>query len=264
MLTRRIPIFTLSLVLLGIAGVATWRFGLDRRPDTVVQPLPVHAAALEPAAAYTVEKRFIGQVEARRASDVGFELSGRLASVRVEEGAAVAEGDVLAQLDTARLMAGRAEADASRKGVAADLELARATLERFEDALQFEGVSEQELDEARQRVQTLRAQLALADARIASINVDIAKSRLVAPYAARVSRRYFDEGQVVTAGQPVISLVEAAAPEVRVGVPGPALLDFVAGADQTSAAVALRPGWRYGRSGFAGKNSPPCDAPPAS
>lgn len=226
MLNRHSPLIGLTLVVVGIGVVASLRFSAGASHELASQPLPVRAAALEAGGSYLVEKRFVGQVEARRSSDVGFELSGRLAAVRVEEGDTVAAGDVLAELDIARLAAARLEAEASRNGVAADLALARATLGRFVDALQFDGVSAQELDEARQRVQTLEAQVALAEARINSIDVDIDKSRLTAPYAARVSRRSFDEGQVVTAGQPVISIVEAAPPEVRVGVTGPALVDL--------------------------------------
>ncbi|UCG72381.1 MAG: efflux RND transporter periplasmic adaptor subunit [Chromatiales bacterium] len=221
----------------GIGIVAALRISSGAGEEIAGQPLPVRAAALEANGSFQVEKRFIGQVEARRSSDVGFELSGRLAAVSVEEGDTVAAGDLLAQLDTARLAAARLEAEASRNGVTADLALARATLRRFEDALQFEGVSAQELDEARQRVQTLEAQVALAEARINSIDVDIRKSRLTAPYAAQVSRRSFDEGQVVTAGQPVISLVETAAPEVRAGVTGPLLAELQAD-DEVTVQVA--------------------------
>jgi len=239
MLNRHSPVIALTLVVLGIGVVATLRFSAGATDQVTSQPLPVRAAALEASTSYVVNKRFIGRVEARRSSEVGFELSGRLAAVRVEEGDTVAAGEVLAELDTARLAAARLEAEASRNGVAADLALARATLARFVEAVEFEGVSAQELDEARQRVQTLASQVALADARINSIDVDIDKSRLTAPYAARVSRRRFDEGQVVTAGQPVISIVEAAAPEVRVGATGPVLVDL-----QPDDAVTIKAGGR--------------------
>lgn len=233
MLGKYSPVITLGLVLVAVAVVATLRTGASAGDEPGVVAMPVQAAVLEAGQDYLVEKRFIGQVEARRASDVGFELNGRLAAVHVDEGDSVGAGDLLAELDTARLRAARAEATASRNGVAADLELARATLARFADAVEFEGVSAQELDEARQRVQTLQAQVALADARINTIDVDIRKSRLAAPYDAHVSRRSFDEGQVVTAGLPVISLVESAKPEVRVGVTGPALANLEAEGEVT-------------------------------
>jgi multidrug resistance efflux pump len=42
---------------------------------------------------------------------------------------------------------------------------------------------------------------------------------LVAPFAGTVSRRQLDEGVVVSSGQALITLVEAAPQEVRVGLP---------------------------------------------
>ncbi|MEJ2516101.1 MAG: efflux RND transporter periplasmic adaptor subunit, partial [Gammaproteobacteria bacterium] len=150
----------------------------------------------------------------------GFELAGTVAEVFVEEGDRVDGGDRLARLDDARLQARLGELEAGLAQARADLELARATLVRVEAAAGFEGVSEQEVDQARQRVASLEAALALADSRLASVRVDLAKSRLAAPWDAVVVARRADEGQVVAPGQPVLSLVERAAPEVRVGVAG--------------------------------------------
>ncbi len=61
------------------------------------------------------------------------------------------------------------------------------------------------------------------------MEIDLGRSVLVAPYAATVSRRPIDEGVVVSGGQAVLTLVEAAPREVRVGVP-------------PLVAAALRPG----------------------
>lgn len=57
------------------------------------------------------------------------------------------------------------------------------------------------------------------DASIANLNVDISKSTIAAPFAGIVAARQVDEGTVVGAGQTVIRLVEAAAPEARIGLP---------------------------------------------
>ncbi|NIP80469.1 MAG: biotin/lipoyl-binding protein, partial [Gemmatimonadetes bacterium] len=65
-----------------------------------------------------------GTVEATEA-DLGFNLPGRIASVEVDEGDAVREGDVLARLDAAELEARRAAAQAQA-------EAARAVLAELE------------------------------------------------------------------------------------------------------------------------------------
>ena len=87
------------------------------------------------------------------------------------------------------------------------------------------------LDEARSRLQELQngtrpeqvsAQQALVQqlsARIAEVDVNLAKSTLTAPFTGRIAAKAADEGTVVGAGQTVMRLLEDAVPEVRVGVP---------------------------------------------
>lgn len=186
-----------------------------------VLAVPVLPAALD--SGYDLSRPFIGRVEAARASDIGFELPGTLAAVFVDEGATVDAGSPLARLDEARLRARLGEIEAGLAQARAELELARATLARVEAAQAFDGVSDQEVDQARQQVAALEAAEALAGSRVASVRVDLAKSLLTAPWDAVVVARRADEGQVVGAGQPVLSLIERAAPQVRVGVAGETL-----------------------------------------
>jgi RND family efflux transporter MFP subunit len=186
-------------------------------------PTPVRVEVAQRDTGYRVEREFVGQVEAARRSQVGFELSGQLAEVRVQEGAAVAAGSLMARLDVDRLEARRAELRAALAQTRADLALATATRKRVEEAIDFNGVSLQEVDEARERERALAATVRLAEARVATIDVDIEKSSIRAPYDAVVARRFADEGQVLTAGQPVLELLEDAAPEARIGIAGEAL-----------------------------------------
>ena len=99
-------------------------------------------------------------------------------------------------------------------------EFAERSRERNEVAADFDGVSAQELDLAVDRANAAAAGLAAAEARLATVEVDLSKSSLRAPFAAVVVRRRFDEGQIVAAGQPVLDVQELAPPDVRVGVAG--------------------------------------------
>lgn len=69
-----------------------------------------------------------GVVEGERV-DVGARIAGRIASLAVTEGATVASGDVLAELDCAEPNARLAEADARLAAAEAQLEAARAQIE---------------------------------------------------------------------------------------------------------------------------------------
>lgn len=184
--------------------------------------LLVPTMSLVPADGYTRRREFTGRVEAARESRVGFELGGALAEVAVDEGERIDAGAVLARLDTERLEARRSEAAAALEQARASEALAASTLARIEDARSFDGVSQQEYDEALQAASQSRAARAAAQARLASVDVDLAKSVLRAPFNATVVARLSDEGEVLSPGQPLLDLVERAPPEVRIGITGEA------------------------------------------
>ena len=176
-----------------------------------------HAVAVSE---YTVMREFIGRVEATRQSQVGFELAGEVLELMVDEGDSVTAGTRLAQLDTARLEARLAETRASLDQAMSAQQFAQRSFTRNQEAADFDGISAQELDLARDAANAARAGLAVAKARVNRVLVDIAKSRITAPYDAVVVARRVDEGEIVHAGQPVLSLQELAAPEVRIGISG--------------------------------------------
>ncbi|MEM7597324.1 MAG: efflux RND transporter periplasmic adaptor subunit [Pseudomonadota bacterium] len=175
------------------------------------------ALTLEPG--YRVARGFVGQLEAAQQADLAFEAGGTLAEVLVEEGAHVAQGAVLARTDTRGLNADRAALLAARAGLEAQLELAQLTLGR-QEALEKQGfAATQRFDEARISVTELTARLDQTDAQIARIDVRLDKSVLRAPFAGRIGARMADLGQTVGAGTPVLSVLEEAAPRLRVGLP---------------------------------------------
>lgn len=185
--------------------------------------MPVDARAIALQASYTRHQAFSGQVEARRSSSLGFDAAGRLDRMLVDEGDRVQAGDLLAELDAARPKARRAELVAAQAEAEARLALAEATLRRQRGVVDQGGVSRQGLDEARENRRMADAALRLAKQRIASIDVDLAKTRLLAPFDGTVINRLVDEGRVLGSGEAVIHLQEQSAPQIRIGIAGLAL-----------------------------------------
>ena len=200
-----------------------------------VQPvsLPTVAAmTVKKQTTYMVAQTYPGRVVARRASAVGFQRSGLLVDVRVDEGQPVTEGMILATLDIRSLKAQRSESEAKlnsartqAKEVVVRLNLAQKTTVR-QLALHKNGhASNQRLDEAEMQEQSLRAQLQAARARtseaaaaIKRIDVELALSELNAPFSGIVANRYLDEGAALMAGAPVLRLIESQALQVRVNI----------------------------------------------
>ncbi|MEM7084185.1 MAG: efflux RND transporter periplasmic adaptor subunit [Pseudomonadota bacterium] len=181
---------------------------------------------------YTSRSLYTGRVDASRRSELGFELGGRLQTVSVDDGEPVRAGQVLARLDTDRLMAQLAEARAGLQQTRAQAQLTQATLERVNDAREFDGVSQQQYDEAANAAESASAAVSAAQSRLARIEVDLSKSELTAPYDAVVLRRHHDEGQVLSPGQPVFSVQDTGTLEARIGVAGDAAQQLTVGDEQ--------------------------------
>ena len=222
-----VSFFAIGLFLIGLATAGS----SDQRPENTLAAvaLPVHAATAIPQPGYLVERNLLGRIEARRSSPVGFELAGQVERVYAEEGEAVAAGSLLAKLDTDRLEAHRAELEAERLRARAALELAQSTAERFRQARALDAVAAQELDEAEIDVRIKEAQLHQAASAVERLDVEIRKSRLRAPFNAIVAARMTDEGHVVSAGQPILHLLENTAPEARIQLAGEAVGQVQAG-----------------------------------
>ncbi len=277
-----ILVVVLALLAGGFAWVSTAN-PADVPAQAQSEALPVESLRLQQLAALSAVARYTGTVEAGRSAQLAFERSGRLVRVLVKEGASVAEGQVLAQLDLAELEVQRlqaesqlAQAEALERELAAgprtelvagtraqvneareQLRLLQLQLQRRQDLLRREAISQEELDtfatevtaqEARvetvsQRLRELeagtrseqmdgqRAAVSLARARVQELRIQIGKSTLRAPFAGRISRRVLDEGAYVNPGTPVLDLLESGALEIRVGLPPDQLSSAVPGAE---------------------------------
>lgn len=217
----------------------------DQVPATVA---PVVVAARVDG--LRTETRRLGMVEPAREVAAAFDLSGTLVAVAAQEGERVAEGAVLARLDDARIRARLAELAAQRGALEAQAELARRTLDR-QQALRARGfASDQTWDEARLEADRIAAAIRQVDAGLAAARIDLDHSVLRAPFAGEVAARHVDEGAVVSAGQPVVELIEVGRPQIRVGLseaaaaalrPGTLMQVEIDGRRLTAAVAAIRP-----------------------
>ncbi|MCG8693112.1 MAG: efflux RND transporter periplasmic adaptor subunit [Minwuiales bacterium] len=206
----------------GLAGFAAVTAPAEQAA-TAAPALPVAVMTVERQPGYSVRRAFVGRVEARRESRVGFELGGLVTDVLADEGDVVARGDVIGRLDTARLAVRLTQLRGERTALEAEIALAKATRARQERLAGLGHASEQRFDEARFREQALQGQLVAVDGEIATVELDMQKSSMLAPFDAIVAERMADEGIVIAAGAPVFDLMERAEPEVRIGVAGDAV-----------------------------------------
>ncbi len=182
-------------------------------------PLAVQTLVVQQQDDYQTRRLFNGTVRSRRASQLGFERSGLVSKVFVDEGEPVQEGQLIAQLDTAQLRAARRRVAAGLAEAQAGVGISTLTADRLNKLADEQFISRQSADEAKFGLQAAEAKRLELEAAIAQIDVDLRKSRLVAPFAGVVSARMVDEGTVVSAGAPVVRFRESDQKEAVVGVP---------------------------------------------
>ncbi|MBF9030097.1 efflux RND transporter periplasmic adaptor subunit [Rhodobacterales bacterium HKCCE3408] len=245
----------MTLVFLVTAGVAV-REGtafLSSRAEAAAtapetDPIPVETRPLVIEDGYTSVRSYLGRIEPPQSSALSFELAGRVTEILVDEGDTVAEGDVIARLDTAILDTDRTRLEAARAALSADLALAERQLTRRE-TLQASGFApEEQLDQARFGRDALVARIAETDAQLAAIDVQLDKSVLRAPFSGTVAARTADTGATLSPGQPVVELLQDGPARLRVGLPlwltaetGARFDVTVDGVEGTAVLTALRP-----------------------
>jgi len=134
----------------------------------------------------------IGSVSAVQGAVVSAEFSGIVAEVHFENGGDAKKGDVLVRLDTS------AE-DAQLHSADADLELARADLQRTRDLAARKVVSKSELDAGESKFNRLNAV-------VDQMRSNIRKKTVVAPFDGQLGIRQVNVGQMIPAGQQVVQL----------------------------------------------------------
>jgi RND family efflux transporter MFP subunit len=186
----------------------------SERPSTV----SAAEAAARPAATQTTPKaeradvyQASGPLVVENQVDVAAQREGVVAKIVVDVGTRVRKGQLLAQLDDRQLTADREAAKAKVDGVRADvqhwqaeLKMRESDLWRAEQMWKAQLITQQQLEHDRYSVQGgkyyLQRQeedLKNAEAAERSSQLELGKTRIVAPFDGVVARRYVREGQKV-------------------------------------------------------------------
>ncbi|MGS0673924.1 efflux RND transporter periplasmic adaptor subunit [Shewanella sp. 0m-4] len=189
----------------------------------------VNAEVLNLSEGYEFVQEFSGTIRAGNTTGIGFELAGKINTLAVDSGDRVKQGQLLAKLDTRLLMAEKNELDASLSQNKADVDLAKATLDRSLGLQQQGYVSEQQLDELKGQLSSLLAAKNRLHASLLANQLKIEKSDLLAPFDGVISKRSHNLGEVIGVGSPVFTIIEQNNVQAYVGVPVEIANNLVAG-----------------------------------
>ncbi|QXI15577.1 efflux RND transporter periplasmic adaptor subunit [Pseudomonas hamedanensis] len=163
--------------------------------------------------------RFAGSIQARYESNTGFRVGGRIASRNVDVGAEVQKGTLLATLDPSDQQNQLRSAQGDLARVQAQLINAQASARR-QQALFDRGVGAQaQLDVANTDLKTTQASLDQARAAVNQSKDQLSYTELRADHKAVVTAWNAEAGQVVTAGQQVVTLAQPDIKEAVIDLP---------------------------------------------
>ncbi|MFJ4248889.1 RND family efflux transporter, MFP subunit [Pseudomonas helmanticensis] len=163
--------------------------------------------------------RFAGSIQARYESNTGFRVGGRIASRNVDVGTEVEKGTLLATLDPSDQQNQLRSAQGDLAKIQAQLINAQANARR-QQALFDRGVGAQaQLDVANTDLKTTQASLDQARAAVNQSKDQLGYTELRSDHKAVVTAWNAEAGQVVTAGQQVVTLAQPDIKEAVIDLP---------------------------------------------
>lgn len=159
-----------------------------------------------------------GTIEALDDAALSAQASGTLVSVK-ERGTAVDAGDVVAQINPREAESAVEQARAQVESAEAQYELAADNFRRQEPLYRDSIISASEFEMVRSEQAQARAALAQAQASLSQAAEQLAKTRIVTPFAGTVEDRLMEPGEQASPGDQVVRIVNTERVRVNAGVP---------------------------------------------
>ena len=189
----------------------------DENEEQVLPP-PVKILQVQNTANLQNES-YAGIVRGRYESNLAFQTSGKIIVRRVEEGSTVRTGETLMQIDPKdalqQLNAGKAQVDAAR----AQLNLAKSDYERYNQLFSEDAISAATLDQYKTAYENAAASYNAAVAQTNQNSNNLEYTQLISNADGVISKISAEIGQVVSAGQTVLTLVQTNELEIEINVP---------------------------------------------
>jgi RND family efflux transporter MFP subunit len=167
----------------------------------------------------TVSATYSGEIRARYESKLGFKIAGKVNARLVEVGSHVKPGQPLLRLDPQDAVLSETSAEAQTEAARVKLAQSRVDLERGEKLLADHIISKSAFDQYKLTYDTAASQLRSAQAQQQLTLNQRSYNVLTADRAGVVTAIDAEVGQVVSAGQPVITVAADGEREVLVSVP---------------------------------------------
>jgi RND family efflux transporter MFP subunit len=164
-----------------------------------------------------------GSLVPERVATMRAEMAGTVRRLLVEEGQRVTEGQLLGQISDEGVRDAVQSAQSGVRTATEAFQVAKRNAERSEKLAKAGAVAERDLEQARWTATNAEGALADAKTRLASAEKAWSNTQLSAPFNGVVSERQVNPGDVVQAGNPMLTIVDPSSLRLEAQVPVSAL-----------------------------------------
>ncbi len=224
-----------------IVGLAVPACGGDPAPESPpAGPAVTGAPYVVRDTVLTASLEATGVAEPMRQATLSTRLMGSVVSVGVQEGEQVSAGQELARIDARDLEAKRLQVEASIAEAEAVREDALRQAQRFRALYADSAVTKSQLDQVETGLARAEAGLRAARAGAQELAATTAYSRITAPFAGVVTRRFVDPGAFVAPGAPLLTVEDQSRLRIRATAPPEAARGLHAGSTVEAAIEQAR------------------------
>lgn len=185
-------------------------------PTITLAPNDVASAALE-----TIEEGtpITGDLHPIETVEVRARLEGDLVGVYAREGQRVTQGQLLAQFDAGEQVSAQRSAEADRASARTDLAATQWNLDQSEELFKAGAIAERDFKIAQQAVESAKARLAAAEAKLRTTSLASRDTRVLAPTTGTIDKRNVENGERVSRGTSMFTMVRNDKLELAAAVP---------------------------------------------
>lgn len=209
---------TAAVAVICIIGGVLWMRNMQAKPVTIDIPL-VHTAKINLAADALPSYTYSGEVRGRYESQLAFQVGGKIVKRNVDLGKRVRAGEPLMQLDPKDIQQTVNIGSAQVYSAESQLKLAENNLARYRQLYEQNAVSRMQYEQYQNAYDAALAAVRQASAQYVQGANQLDYSTLYADSDGVIASVDAEAGQVVGAGQSVVTLVRDGELEVEINVP---------------------------------------------
>ena len=200
------------LLLMWLAGV--FHRKIDVPPTVVAHQAaagrPIGVGALVPVRTISVPRieAAVGTIRAVHETSVASKLLAKVLEVNVKAGQPVREGEVLARLDDADLVARLKQAKAATDGATARRDQAQIEYDRVQGLIEQQAAAEIEMDRVRAALKSADAELQQAEQAVSEARTFLEYATVMSPIDGMVIDKKLEVGDTATPGQVLLTLYD--------------------------------------------------------